>query len=164
MHHLLNPRFQRIFLQPPASVNANVWWLAAPKLAPQCKPDKPETALIAPSQNPTTHSRRLVQTDPWLVLLRLVRSSEWPFEFLLGQRRCGTESSWCAFFLTHCMRLAGLIPHRWSQVASEKAEVAAALVEYERDISLLESIYNEHKALLDHRRLDTDLKELEQCV
>jgi hypothetical protein len=58
----------------------------------------------------------------------------------------------------------GLIPHRWSQVASEKAAVAAALVEYERDISLLESSYNEHKALLDHRCLDIDLKELEQCA
>jgi hypothetical protein len=36
----------------------------------------------------------------------------------------------------------------------------AALVEYEKDINLLESIYNEHKALLDQHHLDTDLREL----
>ena len=36
----------------------------------------------------------------------------------------------------------------------------AALTEYERDINLLESLYNDHKELLDQHQLDTDLKEL----
>ena len=47
-----------------------------------------------------------------------------------------------------------------SQVASEKAELLAALTEYEKDIHLLESFYNEHKELLDQQDLDVDLKEL----
>ena len=47
-----------------------------------------------------------------------------------------------------------------SQVASEKAELLAALIEYEKDINLLESLYNNNKALLDQHELDTDLKEL----
>ena len=53
-----------------------------------------------------------------------------------------------------------LIHHPRSQVASEKAELSAALVEYEKDINLLESLYNDNKALLDQHNLDTDLKEL----
>lgn len=36
----------------------------------------------------------------------------------------------------------------------------ALLMEYEKDIDLIESLYNEHKALLDQHHLDTDLKEL----
>ena len=36
----------------------------------------------------------------------------------------------------------------------------AALIEYEKDINLLESLYNNNKALLDQHELDTDLKEL----
>ena len=36
----------------------------------------------------------------------------------------------------------------------------AALIEYEKDINLLESLYNDNKELLDQHRLDTDLKEL----
>ena len=36
----------------------------------------------------------------------------------------------------------------------------AALTEYEKDINLLESLYNDNKELLDQHRLDTDLKEL----
>ena len=47
-----------------------------------------------------------------------------------------------------------------SQVASEKAELLAALTEYEKDINLLESLYNNNKELLDQQNLDTDLKEL----
>ena len=47
-----------------------------------------------------------------------------------------------------------------AQVASEKAELFAALIGYEKDINLLESIYNDNKELLDQHRLDTDLKEL----
>jgi len=46
------------------------------------------------------------------------------------------------------------------QVASEKEELSAALIEYEKDINLLESLYNNNKALLDQHELDTDLKEL----
>jgi hypothetical protein len=47
-----------------------------------------------------------------------------------------------------------------SQVKSEKEEFLAALIEYEKDINLLESLYNNNKALLDQHELDTDLKEL----
>jgi len=47
-----------------------------------------------------------------------------------------------------------------SQVASEKAELLAALIEYEKDINLLESLYNNNKELLDQHELDADLKEL----
>ena len=46
------------------------------------------------------------------------------------------------------------------QVASEKAELSAALSEYEKDINLLESLYNNNKALFDQHELDTDLREL----
>jgi hypothetical protein len=46
------------------------------------------------------------------------------------------------------------------QVASEKAELLAALIEYEKDINLLESLYNNNKELLDQHELNTDLKEL----
>jgi hypothetical protein len=54
--------------------------------------------------------------------------------------------------------IVGLYPY--SQVASEKAELLAALVEYEKDTNLLESLYNNNKELLDQHELDTDLKEL----
>jgi hypothetical protein len=40
----------------------------------------------------------------------------------------------------------------------------AALIEYERDINFLESLYNDHKELLDQHKLDTDLKELAEYV
>ena len=52
----------------------------------------------------------------------------------------------------------------YSQVASEKAELLAALIEYEKDINLLESLYNNNKELLDQQNLDTDLKELAEYV
>jgi len=45
------------------------------------------------------------------------------------------------------------------QVSLEKAELFAALTEYEKDINLLESLYNDNKELLDQNNLDTDLKE-----
>ncbi len=48
----------------------------------------------------------------------------------------------------------------FTQVASEKAELLAALTEYEKDINLLESLYNNNKELLDQQNLDIDLKEL----
>jgi hypothetical protein len=51
-----------------------------------------------------------------------------------------------------------------SQVESEKEEFLAALIEYEKDINLLESLYNNNKELLDQHELDTDLKELAEYV
>ena len=36
----------------------------------------------------------------------------------------------------------------------------AALTEYETDLNLLESLYNDNKELLDQHNLDADLKEL----
>ena len=55
-----------------------------------------------------------------------------------------------------------MIPYPCSQVASEKAELMAALTEYEKDINLLESLYNDNKELLDQQNLDTDLKEFSE--
>ena len=51
-----------------------------------------------------------------------------------------------------------------SQVASEKVELLEALTEYEKDIDLLESLYNGNKELLVQNNLDTDLKELAEYV
>ena len=53
-----------------------------------------------------------------------------------------------------------IILYPCSQVASEKSELLVALNEYEKDINLLESLYNDNKELLDQHKLDTDLKEL----
>ena len=53
-----------------------------------------------------------------------------------------------------------IILYPCSQVASEKAELLTALAEYEKDIDLLESLYNGNKELLDQHTLDTDLKAL----
>ncbi len=53
-----------------------------------------------------------------------------------------------------------IILYPCSQIASEKSELLAALTEYEKDINLLESLYNDNKELLDQHKLDTDLKEL----
>ena len=39
-------------------------------------------------------------------------------------------------------------------------ELLAALSEHEKDINLLEALYNHNKELLDQHRLDTDLREL----
>ena len=58
------------------------------------------------------------------------------------------------------LRTLIIILHPCSQVALEKAELQAALTEYEKDINLLESLYNDNKELLDQHKLDTDLKEL----
>jgi hypothetical protein len=60
----------------------------------------------------------------------------------------------------HIIRALMIILYPCSQVASEKAELLAALIEYEKDINLLESLYNNNKELLDQHKLDTDLKEL----
>ena len=58
------------------------------------------------------------------------------------------------------LRALIVILYSYSQVASEKAELLAALSEYEKDINFLESLYNSNKELLDQQNLDTDLKEL----
>ena len=58
------------------------------------------------------------------------------------------------------LRALIIILYPCSQVASEKSELLAALIEYEKDIDLLESLYNDNKELLDQHKLDTDLKEL----
>jgi hypothetical protein len=62
------------------------------------------------------------------------------------------------------LRLLVITLYPCSQIASEKAELLAALTEYEIDINLLESLYNSNKELLDQQNLDTDLKELAECV
>jgi len=66
--------------------------------------------------------------------------------------------------LLHTHRALIVIFSPYSQVASEKAELLAALIEYEKDIDLLELLYNNNKALLDHHALGTDLKELAEYV
>ena len=58
------------------------------------------------------------------------------------------------------LRMLIIILYPCPQVASEKSELLAALTEYEKDINLLESLYNDNKELLDQRKLDIDLKEL----
>ena len=58
------------------------------------------------------------------------------------------------------LRAVMMILNLYFQVASEKAEFLSALTEYEKDINLLESLYNDNKELLDQHKLDTDLKEL----
>ena len=60
----------------------------------------------------------------------------------------------------NALRSLIIILYPCSQVASEKAELLAALIEYEKDTNLLESLYNDNKGLLDQQNLDTDLKEL----
>jgi hypothetical protein len=62
--------------------------------------------------------------------------------------------------LVRYLQSAVIILYPYSQVASEKAELLAALIEYEKDMNLLESLYNNNKELLDQHELDTDLKEL----
>ena len=62
------------------------------------------------------------------------------------------------------LRALTILLYPCSQVASEKAELLAALTEYEKDINLLESLYNNNKELLDQQNLDTDLKELAEYV
>ena len=62
------------------------------------------------------------------------------------------------------LRALMMILHLCLQVASEKAGLVAALTKYEKDINLLESLYNDNKELLDQHKLDTDLKELGEYV
>ena len=66
----------------------------------------------------------------------------------------------CPLHLLCTLRALMIILHPCLQVASEKSELLAALIEYEKDINLLESLYNDNKELLDQHKLDTDLKEL----
>ncbi len=93
---------------------------------------------------------------------QLVQSSDWPSRFFNPQKPCGIGSSSSVILLILCVlsRALIIIPYPRSQVASEKAELLAALIEYEKDINLLESLYNSNKELLDQHNLDTDLKEL----
>ena len=62
------------------------------------------------------------------------------------------------------LRALTSILHPCLQAASEKAEVRTALSECEKDIALLESIYNNNKEFLDQQNLAADLKELKECV
>ena len=66
----------------------------------------------------------------------------------------------CSLHLLHTFRALIIILYPCSQVALEKAELMAALTEYEKDINLLESLYNNNKAMFDQHELDTDLREL----
>ena len=91
-----------------------------------------------------------------------MQSSDWPFWSSKAQKPCATGSNWFAILFTLCatIRTLIIILYPCLQVASEKAELLAALTEYEKDINLLESLYNNNKELLDQQNLDTDLKEL----
>ena len=86
----------------------------------------------------------------------------WPFRSSKAQKPCAIGSNWSAILFILCVSLRKLIIilYPCSQVASEKAELLAALIEYEKDINLLESLYNNNKELLDQQNLNTDLKEL----
>lgn len=48
------------------------------------------------------------------------------------------------------------------QLAPGRAELVAALAEYERDINLLKSLYDNNRALFEQHEVDADLKELAQ--
>src|SRR5258708_7049021 len=60
----------------------------------------------------------------------------------------------------HAIRVLTSILYPCLQAVSEKAELSAALTEYEKDINLLESLYNNNKELLDQQNLYNDLKEV----
>lgn len=49
---------------------------------------------------------------------------------------------------------------RCSQVAVGKAELSAAVIEYEKDINLVGSLDHNNNALPDQHNFETDLKEL----
>ena len=110
---------------------------------------------------------QLVHLDHlWKPLAELVQSSDWPFRSSNAQKNYGTRLDWsvCSILLSLCVPSPS--ERSWSfsfcvlQVASEKAELSAALIEYEKDINLLESLYNNNKALFDQHELDADLREL----
>ena len=95
--------------------------------------------------------------------MQLVQSSDWPFRSSNARKNYGTGSDWSVRYPLHPLRTFRALTitlHLCSQVASEKAELLAALTEYEKDTNLLESLYNNNKALFDQHELDTDLKEL----
>ena len=91
-----------------------------------------------------------------------MQSLDSPFRSSKAQKPCaiGSNSSAILFILCVTFRKLIIILYPCSQVTSEKAELLAALIEYEKDINLLESLYNNNKELLDQQNLDTDLKEL----
>ena len=66
----------------------------------------------------------------------------------------------CSLHHLYTFRALIIILYPCSQVASEKAELMTALTEYEKDINLLESLYNNNKAIFDQHELDIDLREL----
>ena len=88
--------------------------------------------------------------------------SDWLCRYFNAQKPCGIGSNSYVglFILCVTFRKLTAILYPCFQVASEKAELLAALTEYEKDINLLESLYNNNKELLDQQNLDTDLKEL----
>ena len=59
--------------------------------------------------------------------------------------------------LPQALRALIIILYPCSQVASEKAELMAAFTEYEMDITLLESLFNDRVELLGRHKLNTDL-------
>ena len=93
--------------------------------------------------------------------MQLVQSSDWPFRSSNPQKNYGIGLNSSVILHSLCTpRALIVILHPCSQVASEKEELLAALTEYEKDINLLESLYNDNKELLVQHKLDTDLKEL----
>ena len=116
---------------------------------------------------PNNSPNQLAHLDHlWMSSVQLVQSSDWPFQSFSPQKPCGTgsNSSVVLFTLWITLRALIIVLYPCSQVASEKAELLAALTEYEKDINLLESLYNNNKELLDQHSLDTDLKELAEYV
>ena len=95
-----------------------------------------------------------------------MQSSDWPLWSSNAQKNYGIGSNWSVCSLSSpsaYLQLQSAHDHSPSvvlQVASEKKELSAALIEYEKDINLLESLYNNNKALFDQHELDTDLREL----
>ena len=98
----------------------------------------------------------------WRPSVQLVQSSGWQFRSFNAQKPCATGSNSFAILFIIFITLRKLITILYPclQVASEKVELLAALIEYEKDINLLESLYNNNKELLDQQNLDTDLEEL----
>jgi len=116
------------------------------------------------SCTPHNSPNQLIELDHlWRPSAQLVQSSDSLFRSSNAQKNYGIGSNWSVRYPPHLYTLRALIIilHLCSQVASEKAELLAASIEYEKDINLLESLYNDNKELLDQHKLDTDLKELE---
>ena len=120
------------------------------------------------SCTPHNSPNQLIQLDHlWRPSAQLVQSSDSLFRSSNAQKNYGTGSNWSVRYPPHplySLRALIIILHLCSQVASEKAELLAALIEYEKDINLLESLYNDNKELLDQHKLDSDLKELAEYM